>query len=207
MVSNYIPDSVIDEIEELKEIGKFDEAMRIINSFLIKNPMNENALLQVADIQYRSGKISKATKAIDFLNAQNNNEDPLGLYIKGVLEMEKNNWLGAKKYLKKALQLTNADNHEIMRCYGLCEYWYGNREKGLDLLKEAFTMHNKDAEVIYNLVEVYMLEQKYRDAKRMIWYFYKNYEKLETIDKWIEYYDHKIALFDKYILIQRKNIV
>jgi hypothetical protein len=39
-------------------------------------------LLQVADIQYRRGEISKAGKAIDFLNAKRKNEDPLGLYIK-----------------------------------------------------------------------------------------------------------------------------
>jgi hypothetical protein len=31
----------------------------------------------VADIQYRKGEIGKATKAIDFLNSQKNNEDPL----------------------------------------------------------------------------------------------------------------------------------
>lgn len=202
MTSSYIPDSVIDEIEELKELGKFDEAMRIINSFLTKNPKNEDALLQVADIQYRNGEISKATKAIDFLNAQKNNEDPLGLYIKGVLEMEKNNWFDAKKYLQKALQFTETNNHEIMRCYWLCEYWYGNREKWLDLLKESFTMQNKDAEVIYNLIEIYMLEQKYREAQKMIVYFYKHYEKLQTIDKGIDFYDHKIALFEKYITTQ-----
>ena len=76
-MSDYIPESIIDEIEELKELGKFDEAMRIINSILVQNPDNENALLQVADIQYRTGEISKATKAIDYLNAKKNNEDPL----------------------------------------------------------------------------------------------------------------------------------
>jgi hypothetical protein len=45
--------------------------------------------------------------------------------------MEKNNWKDARKYLLKAMEMTNANNHEILRCYGLCEYWYGNREKGL----------------------------------------------------------------------------
>lgn len=117
-MSSYIPDSVINEVEELKELWKFDDAMRIINSFLTQNPNNEDALLQVADIQYRSGEIGKATKAIDFLNAQKNNEDPLGLYIKGVLEMEKNHWLEAKKFLQNALELTEGQNHEIIRCYG-----------------------------------------------------------------------------------------
>jgi hypothetical protein len=52
--------------------------------------------------------------------------------------MEKNHRMDAKKYLQQALELTKAENHEILRCYGLCEYWYGNREKGLNFLKDAF---------------------------------------------------------------------
>jgi len=200
----YIPDSVMDEVEELKELWKFDEAIRIVNVFLTQNPTNEEALLQVADIQYRNWEISKATKAIDFLNVQKNHEDPLGLYIKGVLEMEKNSWLNAKKYLQQALELTWWDNHEIIRCYGLCEYWYGNREKWLSLLKESFTMQDKDAEVIFNLVEIYMLEQKFGKAAKMIKYFYDHYEKLETMDKTIEYYDHRLSLFETYINMQKQ---
>jgi hypothetical protein len=49
----YIPDEILNEVEELKTLGKFDEAMRIVNSILSDNPENEDALLQVADIQYR----------------------------------------------------------------------------------------------------------------------------------------------------------
>lgn len=128
-MGKYIPDSVIDEVEELKELGKFDEAMRVLNAILVKDPNNEDALLHIADIQYRKGDITKADKAIDFLNTKRKHEDPLGLYIKGILEMEKNNRAGAKKQLQKAMELTNSQNYEIIRCYGLCEYRYGNREK------------------------------------------------------------------------------
>jgi tetratricopeptide (TPR) repeat protein len=116
--------------------------------------------------------------------------------------MEKNNRLDAKRFLQKALELTKAENHEIIRCYGLCEYWYGNREKGMDLLKDSFSINNKDAEVVYNLIEIYILEQKYKKAKNMINYFHKNREKLQTIDKELNYYDDKISLFEKFITTQ-----
>lgn len=202
MPTTYIPDSLINEIEELKELGKFDEAIAKVNSILIKDPHNEDALLQVTDIQYRKGEIGKAAKAIDFLNTNKNHTDPLWLYIKGVLEMEKNHWREAKKYLQTALELTKAENHEIIRCYGLCEYWYGNREKGLNFLKDAFYINNTDAEVVYNLIELYILEHKYKKAKDMIKYFYKHRTKLQTIDKDIEFYDQKISLFDKFIATQ-----
>ncbi len=201
-MTSYIPESVIDEVEELKKIWKFDEAMRIVNSILSKNPNNEDALLQVADIQYRQWEIGKATKAIDFLNSQKNNEDPLGLYIKGILEMEKNHRKDARKYLQEALVLTNAENHEIMRCYWLCEYWYGNREKWIDLLKDSFSLNNKDAEVIFNLIEIYILEHKYEKARNMIKYYYKNHKDLVTIDKEIEHYDNRISLFEEFVKTQ-----
>ena len=195
----YIPEELIDEIEELKELWKYDEAIRIVNSILMRDPKNEDAILQIADIQYRKWEIGKADKAVDFLNAQKNNNDPLGLYIKGLLEMEKNNWKDARKYLLKAMEMTNASNHEILRCYGLCEYWYGNREKGLSFLKDAFVIDNKDAEVVYNLIQLYILEQEYKKAQEMISYFNKNKDSLKFVDKELDFYQTKISLFEKFI--------
>jgi Tfp pilus assembly protein PilF len=173
--------------------------MNKINSILCKDPNNEDALLQVTDIQYRRWEIEWAGKAIDFLNSKKGNNDPLWLYIKWVLEMEKNNRVEAKSYLQKAMELTKWENHEILRCYGMCEYWYWNREKGINFLKDAFVINNRDAEVIFNLIQVHILEQNYKKAKNMIWYFYKHHDEIQTIDKDIDYYDNKIWLFDKFI--------
>ncbi len=53
MSQDYVPDHVVEEIEQLKENGKFEDAMKIVNRLLVKNPLNEAALLQVADIHYR----------------------------------------------------------------------------------------------------------------------------------------------------------
>lgn len=198
----YIPDSIIKEIEELKELWKFDEAIKKVNSILFKDPNNEDALLQVTDIQYRRWEINKASKAIDFLNSKKNHNDPLCLYIKWVLEMEKNHWIDAKKYLQKAIELTKENNHEIIRCYGLCEYRYWNREKWLNLIKDAFNINNKDAEIIYNLIQIYILEHNYKKAKEIIKYFYKNRDKIITIDKEIDFYDKKISLFENFIKTQ-----
>ena len=194
-----IMDNIAEEIESLKEEGKFDEALDIVNHLLTKNPRNEDALLQIADIQYRKGDLEKATKAIDFLNDSKDHADPMALYVKGVLEMEKNNRLPAKKYLKSAVQFTEFENHEILRCYGLCEYRYGNREKGITFLESAFDINNLDAEVIYNMIELYLLEHKYAKAKKMIAYYYSHRESLLTFDKDLDYYDHKINLFESFI--------
>lgn len=63
-------------------------------------------------------------------------------------------------------------------------------------------MNNRDAEVIYNLIEIYILEQKYKKAKDLIRYFYKHRDELQIIDKQLDFYDHKIGLFEKFITIQ-----
>ena len=195
----YLSENLIDEIEGLKDAGKFDQALVKINTFLATDPTNEDALLQVTDIQYRQWEIHKAEKAIDFLNERKKNNDPLGLYIKWVLAMEKTERKLAKEYLQKALKLTEWRNHEILRCYGVSEFWYGNREKWIEFVEDAFDMNKYDAESIYNLVELYLLEWKTSKAKKMIKYFYSHRDDIQTIDKDISYYDMKILLFEKYI--------
>lgn len=195
----YIPEQVVDQIESLKSEGKFNDALKMVNHILIKNPDNEDALMQVADIEYRKWEIEKASKPIDYLLSKKGNTDPMSLYIKGVLEMEKNNWLEAKQYLKEAIKLTNFENHEIIRCYGLCEYWYGNREKGLNFIEDAFSLNKYDAEIIYNLIEIYLLEYNYKKAKAMIKYYFWHHKKLLTFDKEIKYYDQKVGLFEEFV--------
>ncbi len=145
--------------------------------------------------------MKKAEKAIDFLNTRADNTDPMPLYIKGVLEMEKNNREEARKYFQTACDLTEAQNHEILRCYGLSEYRYGNREKGISLLKDAFALFDNDPELICNLVQVYILEKEYTFADSMIKYYYKNIERLELIDNTFEYYQHKIEMFREFLKI------
>lgn len=53
MSQDYIPDLLLEEVETLKQEGKYQEAMTIVNGLLQKNPISQTALLQVADIQYR----------------------------------------------------------------------------------------------------------------------------------------------------------
>lgn len=204
MSQDYIPDLLLEEVETLKQEGKYQEAMTIVNGLLQKNPISQTALLQVADIQYRQWEMGKAAKAIDFLNSKTDNKDPMGLYIKGVLEMEKNNRWEARIYLRQALEITEAKNHEVLRCCGLSEYRYWNREKWINLLKDAFSLCKKDPELICNLIQVYILEKEYKNAQQMIKYYNTNIERLEIIDKSPEYYEQKIDMFSEFLKITHK---
>lgn len=197
-MSTYIPADMFEEIQKLTESWKYDEALRNVNEILSRDPKNEDALLLVSDILYRKWDIQWADKAVSFLNNFKKN-DPLALYIKWLLEMEKNNRKEARSYMKKAMNLTNEDNHEIIRCYWLSEYRYWNREKGRTYLNKAFQKNNLDAEVIYNIIQLAIMDDDFKEAKNKIIYYYDNHENLITVDKTIVRYDAKIRMFDKLI--------
>jgi tetratricopeptide (TPR) repeat protein len=194
-----LADSQINIINSYVQEGKYDDAIWYINGFLENDPTNDEFLLMIADIQYKKWEIGKASKAIDFLNDQADHKDPMGLYVKWVLEMEKNHRKQAREFLLKAMETLDKDNHEIMRCYGLSEYRYGNREKWLQQIEYAHDLHIFDAEIIYNLIELYLLEKKYRKAQGLITFFHKHKEDLEIYDKTLVFYESKIKLFSAYL--------
>ncbi len=202
---SFLADSQIETIKEYKRKRQYNQAIKYVNQFLMKEPTNDELLLEIADLQYRKGEIDKAAKAVDFMNDQSDHQDPMWLYVKGVLEMEKSNWNEARSFLLKATEQSEKDNHEIMRCYGLSEYWYGNREKWLKYLENAHDLNKLDAEIIYNLVELYLLEHRYRKAARMISYFQENKEGLEMYEKKESFYRNKIVLFSTYIDVYEKK--
>lgn len=177
----------------------------MVNNVLSQDPRNKEALYQIADIQYRKGEITKAEKPINFL-LHDYERDPMGYYIKGVLEMEKTHRSSAKKYLKQALNLMDHDNPEIMRCYGLCEYWSGNREAGIQHVEKAFEENKLDAEIILNLVEMYVLEKRFSQAKKYIAYFRSiEASSLQCFDRDVSYYQNKLALFEEYLLSESEQ--
>lgn len=197
-MDGYIPEELEKEILQLAESWNYDEAISLVNKILARDPTNEQALLMVTDIQYRKWNMDWADKAVTFLNSRKK-DDPLWLYVKWLLEMEKNNWKEARSYLKRAMQVTNWENHEIVRCYWLSEYRYGNREKWREFLRKAFKQDCLDAEVLYNIIQLAILDEDYDESTDMIKFFYDHHWELKVVDKPIEWYDKKIVLFEKFM--------
>ncbi len=193
-----IPHIVLEEIEQLKAQWEYEKALKKVNWLLSRDPTNREALYQVADIEYRRWEISKAEKPVDFL-LETNNEDAMSWYIKGVLEMEKTNRWGAKEKFQKALDMLEQDNPEIMRCYGLCEYWSWNREAWMWYLIDSHKINALDAEVILNIIEISILEKELDTAKEFISYYHKHKKKLQCFDRDESYYNDKILLFEEYL--------
>lgn len=198
-MDTYIPEEILDKINQLTADRKYDEAIKMVNAILARDPKNEQALLMITDIQYRQGNMDWADRAVDFLNSMKK-DDPLWLYIKWLLEMEKNDWKSARIYFKKAMELTKGENYEIVRCYGLSEYRYWNREKWRELIRKAFKQNCLDAEILYNTVQLAILDEDYEESSEMIKFFYDHHSEIKVVDKPIEWYDKKMALFERYLL-------
>lgn len=56
-----------------------------------------------------------------------------------------------------------------------------------------------DAEIIYNLIELYLLEKRYRKAQGLIKFFKEHQEDMEYYDKKPAFYDAKIQLFQAFL--------
>lgn len=195
-------DPKIARIEQLKDQGKLEEALAVANQLLMKDPSNKDALIQIADIEYRRGEIGRAEKPIDFLlkwAGKNGKSDAMSHYIKWVLQMEKTNWQQAKTYFKKALTMLKEENPEIMRCYGLCEYWLGHREDGMNYLMRAFEANGNDAEIILNIVEISIMEEQWNKARKFIGMYHKKKDSLNYFDRDQSYYVEKFKLFEQFI--------
>lgn len=192
-------DMHLQKIEELKQSGDYDGALSLANRLLAQNPRNREVLFQVADLQFRKWEISKAEKPINFLLEKELDNDAMSYYVKGVLEMEKTNWAEAKDYFRRALHMLEQDNAEVLRCYGLCEYWSGNREEGILHLKKAYHLNEFDAEIILNLTEVLILEKKFVLASKYIKQYRDQKEKLQFFEREVIYYEEKMRIFEDFI--------
>ena len=195
----YVTQDLETQIEHLKKVKKRDEALKLLNSVLAKDPHNEYALLQIADIKYQQGLIQEAQRPVDFLIKTIRRNDPMVWYVKGVIEMEKANWDEAIKYLKKAIYITGENNPELLRAYWLSLYWGGHKERGWQMLEKAYQLNPLDAEILYNIVQLSILENKCRKAKKMVAYYFENVDNIQTFDKDRDFYDEKFKMFKDYI--------
>jgi hypothetical protein len=56
-----------------------------------------------------------------------------------------------------------------------------------------------DAEVLYNIIQLAILDEDYDESDEMIWFFHDHHSELKIVDKPLEWYDKKIALFEKFV--------
>ncbi len=85
-------------------------------------------------------------------------------FARALTEIQKEQFHGALKYLKRAAELSPQD-HRILTQYGVMVMEEGRFEEALELLMQAFELAPADEEVIYYLAEVHAHLGMLREAR------------------------------------------
>jgi hypothetical protein len=144
------------DIEELLQNNKLDEAEEKAREWLLKNPEDVKAKLALAKVLYFETKnLESETLIGEILGVDNQNVDALSLYA-AIREWQKR-FTEAKDILIKLLPLSNKKawvNLRIGKVLANPENNGGNREEALKFYKAAVTSENPPAEAFEALAFV-----------------------------------------------------
>ena len=194
-----------DEIQKIRESKSKEEAIKLANYYLSKDPYCIEAYMQIIDMYYIMWELEKAEKPIDFILANKLEgkwiDKSLLNYIKAVLLSERTEWLEAKKYIKEAIKL-NPDNLEYKRLFATIEFWSWNKNKGYLLLKEILKDFYKDADIILDAINMALNLWYIEDAKEIVKMYFEKKNEISFFSRSKNYYDKKMetykqALFDE----------
>ncbi len=201
---SYVNKEFFGKISNLIAEKKYQDAIQLTNQYLKDDPNNGDLLITISQIHYMIGDYDKSSKPVDFMLHQDP-DNPMYWYIKWCIEYKQSNWQQAKDHLKNALKMTWFCNLEVMRMYAMSEFYYGNQEKWLDLVRYVFDSgmrYKHDPEVITDLISIYIIMEKPLKAKSMIDYYNKHHDKMYSIDKDILYYDNIVKRFNPNVIIR-----
>ena len=189
-----------DDIQKIRNSKWLDEAIKLANDYLISNPNNHEALLQLVDIYYVKWELEKAEKPVDFLlQTDNLNIDKTILYyIKAVICLDKTLWNEAKYYIKKSLK-KDPNNPEFLRVYWLAEFWSWNKNKWFDILQNALELGFFDAEIFLELVSMALKMQDFESALKYVKMYFKNKDKITYFSNSSEYYDSRMKMYLEFL--------
>ncbi len=75
----------------------------------------------------------------------------------------------------------------------------------MHILERAHDLRPMDAEILYNLIELYLLERRFKKAKECIAFFHEHHKDLDMYEKKITFYKNKIKLFSAYADLYSKT--
>ena len=195
-----------DHIQQIRESKWVQAAIKLSEKYIISNPSNQEALLQLVDLYYTIWELEKAEKPVDFLLAQNDLviDKTLLYYIKSILAVDRTKWLEAKNLIKKALT-NDPKNPEFLRVYGLSEFWSWNKSKWFDILMKAFKFGKVDAEILLDLVSIAMKIEKFDTANKYVDMYFQKRNSLKFFTRSRTYYDTKMTMYKKFLIKKIKK--
>lgn len=220
-VKSLVDDPLTTALESYKKALELDEKGRNENSIKLKLTLLSNALTNQAIDGFNNEDYDKALRSFEQILSINempiikeDNEnlvDTVVIYNAGLAAYYGENYDKAIDYYEEAAKY----GYNGGKIYGLIANAYQMKKdtaSALQALQEGFEKYPSDKEVLDNLINIYLNQQKSDDAMKYLdlaiekdpnyapYYFAKGtlYESLENIDKAIELYEKAIEVDPEY---------
>lgn len=155
----------LEEAEQLKLIGRHEEALAILEELLIEDPENISALEEVADNELSLEHFKRAHTAAEQA-VELDNDSYTGHYILGFLYSADQKWEKGIESLKKANSI-RPNNAEILRCLGWALFNSGQRAQGIVTLERALNLDNENSLTLCDLGVAYLQTRNFPKAKSL----------------------------------------
>ncbi len=139
----------IGEIETLKYAGRYDEARRQVQKYLLTHADDYRLYEELADISLYEGDLEKAEASMEVARKLHP-ESATGTYLMGYILLSKGRFAEGVELLEKANSLF-PNNPEILRNLGWGHTVLGNVQKGIMLLKRALNLSPEDPLIMEDL--------------------------------------------------------
>lgn len=155
----------LEQAEQLKLMGRHNEALVILEQLLIEDPENVSALEEVADNELSLENFDRASCAAARSVALDN-DSYTGHYILGFLRSVEQVWDTAISHLKKANAI-RPNNAEILRCLGWALFNSGQRAQGVVTLERALNLDEENPLTLCDLGVAYLQTRNFIKAKSL----------------------------------------
>lgn len=155
----------LEEAEQLKLMGRYKEALCMLEALLIEDPENVSALEEVADNELSLENFDRAeAAALEAIKLDN--ESYTGHYIVGFLHSVEGQWDPAIEHLKQA-NILRPNNAEILRCLGWGLFNSGQRAQGIVTLERALNLDQENSLTLCDLGVAYLQTRNFPKAKSL----------------------------------------
>jgi len=134
--------TILDSVEEKKDLKLFDEAIKILQNSLIRYSDDYRLYEELADIYLFIWNIEKSYNAIDFALTLNP-KSATGNYLKWFILLSEDKIKEAISYLEVSNTLFG-NNAEVLRNLGWAYTMSGKHERWITILKRALNISPED---------------------------------------------------------------
>jgi glycosyltransferase involved in cell wall biosynthesis/Tfp pilus assembly protein PilF len=163
-------DSRMDEVEDMKREGKYDEAKEVLEKVRrspgLTQVQRERFMCIEAEFLVMDNELAEADRAYDSI-LSSNGKCPRAMCGKGALAAERQEWSVAQEWFEKALAVN--PQHDVgLAGLGLCAMVSNKQEKAFELFTQAVASNPENRRALLGVLQLGYPLKKYTDIEKAI---------------------------------------